>query len=148
MTEAEDLAPRLTEVFDVVGPLYRLALRRVERDAPIEGLSVGMRAVLHLLRQHGPMTVPDMGRAQALSRQFVQRMVNDAAAEHLVETVPNPAHKRSSLIRLTERGTTVIDAVIAREHAALRRAGADLTDAEVTACLRVLNRMLHNLDDE
>ncbi|SDM37478.1 DNA-binding transcriptional regulator, MarR family [Allokutzneria albata] len=110
-------------------------------------LSVGMRAVLHLLRQYGPMTVPDMGRAQALSRQFVQRMVNDAAARQLVEVTPNPAHKRSSLIRLTERGTTVIDAVLAREHAALLRAGEDLTDEEVTACLRVLSRLLDNLDD-
>ncbi|WP_211256753.1 MarR family winged helix-turn-helix transcriptional regulator [Allokutzneria albata] len=106
-----------------------------------------MRAVLHLLRQYGPMTVPDMGRAQALSRQFVQRMVNDAAARQLVEVTPNPAHKRSSLIRLTERGTTVIDAVLAREHAALLRAGEDLTDEEVTACLRVLSRLLDNLDD-
>jgi DNA-binding MarR family transcriptional regulator len=142
-----DLAHRLTEVFDLVGPLYRLALRRVELDAPIEGLSVGMRAVLHLLRHNGPMTVPDMGRAQALSRQFVQRMVNDAAARQLVEAVPNPAHKRSSLIRLTESGTAAIDAVLAREHAALRRAGHDLTEADVTACLRVLNRLLDNLDD-
>ena len=37
------------------------------------------------------MTVPQMGRAQALSRQFVQRMVNEAAAQGLVESVPNPA---------------------------------------------------------
>ena len=142
-----DVTHRLTEVFDLVGPLYRLALRRVELDAPIEGLSVGMRAVLHLLRQHGPMTVPHMGRAQALSRQFVQRMVNDAAARQLVDAVPNPAHKRSSLIRLTESGTAAIDAVLDREHAALCRAGAELTDAEVTACLRVLGRLLDNLDD-
>lgn len=50
----------------------------MEQDAPVRGLSVGMRAVLNLLREHGPMTVPQMGCAQALSRQFGQRTVNDA----------------------------------------------------------------------
>ncbi|MFI7230333.1 MarR family winged helix-turn-helix transcriptional regulator [Nonomuraea angiospora] len=138
---------RLTEVFDLVGPLYRRAQRKVEQDAPIEGLSVGVRAVLNLLREHGPMTVPQMGRDQALSRQFVQRMINDAAGRGLVEFAANPAHKRSSLIRLTERGRAVITAVIDRERAELRRIGGDLTDAEVTACLRVLSRLLGHLDD-
>ena len=46
-----------------------------------------------------------------------------------------------------ERDRRTADAVLAREHAALRRAGHDLTDADVTACLRVLNRLLDNLDD-
>ncbi|MEU0831685.1 MarR family winged helix-turn-helix transcriptional regulator [Streptomyces sp. NPDC056231] len=139
---SEELTDRLTEVFDLVGPLYRRTQRKVEEDMSAEGLSVGVRAVLNLLREHGPMTVPQMGRAQALSRQFVQRMVNDAAARGLVESAPNPAHKRSSLIRLTEQGKTAITAVIDRERAVLRQAGGDLTDTEIDACLRVLSRLL------
>ncbi|MEV4175306.1 MarR family transcriptional regulator [Nonomuraea sp. NPDC049709] len=142
-----ELTDRLTEVFDLVGPLYRRAQRKVEQDAPIEGLSVGVRAVLNLLREHGPMTVPQMGRAQALSRQFVQRMSNDAAERGLVEFVANPAHKRSSLIRLTGDGRTAINAVMDRERAVLRQVGGDLTEAEVAACLRVLSRLLRLLDD-
>ncbi|MET9497832.1 MarR family transcriptional regulator [Streptomyces sp. NPDC006552] len=143
----DQLADRLTEVFDLVGPLYRRVYRKVEQDESIEGLSVGVRAVLDLLRQHGPMTVPQLGRAQTLSRQFVQRMVNDAAAQHLVEAVANPAHQRSSLIRLTADGVAAITAVHAREHAALRQVGGDLTDADVDACVHVLTRMLALFDD-
>ncbi|MER7369775.1 MarR family winged helix-turn-helix transcriptional regulator [Nonomuraea wenchangensis] len=138
---------RLTEVFDLVGPLYRRAQRKVEQDAPIEGLSVGVRAVLHLLREHGPMTVPQMGREQALSRQFVQRTANDAAARGLVVFAPNPAHRKSSLVRLTEEGQAAIDAVLARERAVLGRIGGDLSDADIAACLRVLSRLLRLLDD-
>jgi DNA-binding MarR family transcriptional regulator len=144
---SDELTDRLTEVFDLVGPLYRRAHRKVEQDAPIEGLSVGVRAVLNLLHEHGPMTVPQMGRAQALSRQFVQRMINDAAARGLVESVPNPAHKRSSLIRLTDEGRAAITAVIDRERAVLRQVGGDLTDTEVAACIRVLSHLLRFLDD-
>ncbi|MFF4960655.1 MarR family winged helix-turn-helix transcriptional regulator [Streptomyces sp. NPDC001222] len=137
----DELAERLTEVFDLVGPLYRRVHRRVEDAAPTEGLSVGVRAVLDLLRTRGPMTVPHMGRAQALSRQFVQRMVNDAARHGLVESVANPAHRRSPLIRLTDPGRDVIGAVRAREHALLRRADGDLTMPDIDACLRVLGAM-------
>lgn len=142
----EELAHRLTEVFALVGPLYRRVQRKVEQAAPIEGLSVGVRAVLDLLREHGPMTVPQMGRAQALSRQFVQRMVNDAVAGQLVEIIPNPAHQRSSLVRLTESGRAAITAALTREQSLLRQVEGDLTDNEVTACLRVLGRMLDLFD--
>lgn len=138
---------RLSEVFDLVGPLYRRAQRKVEQDAPIEGLSVGVRAVLVMLREQGPMTVPQMGRAQALSRQFVQRMTNDAAGRGLVGFAPNPAHKRSSLIRLTPAGRAAVDAVVERERAMLRQVGGDLTEAEIEACLSVLARLLRLLDD-
>ena len=136
----------LAQVFDLVGPLYRRAQRKVEQDVPAEGLSVGVRAVLTLLRGHGPMTVPQIGRAQALSRQFVQRMVNEAAARGLVESTPNPAHKRSSLIRLTAAGDRLVDTVLRREHATLSQID-DLTDAEIQACRKVLSRLLRLLDD-
>nr|WP_203609995.1 MarR family transcriptional regulator [Streptomyces sp. SID8111] len=143
----DHLADRLTEVFDLVGPLYRRVHRKVELTAPLEGLSVGVRAVLDLLHKQGPLTVPQMGRAQDLSRQFVQRMVNEAAAQGLVETAPNPAHRRSRLIRLTTAGTTTIEAVHAREHALLRTIDGNLTTADVDACLRVLAAMLALFDD-
>ncbi|MBB5084878.1 MarR family winged helix-turn-helix transcriptional regulator [Nonomuraea endophytica] len=145
MSETER-AERLVAVFDLVGPLYRRAWRQVEQDAPVEGLTVGLRAVLSMLRQHGPMTVPHLGRTLALSRQFVQRTINDGAALSLVEPVPNPAHRKSSLIRLTDQGAAAVDALVGRERAVLREVGRDLTDADVEACLRVLAHLLHHLD--
>jgi hypothetical protein len=114
--DADRLPARLAEVFDVVGPLYRLAQRKVEQDAPVHGLSVGVRAVLNLLLEHGPMTVPQMGRAQALSRQFGE-------------------------------GTAAITALIGHERELMRQVGGGLTDADITACLRVLTRMLEFLGD-
>ncbi|MFC4610359.1 MarR family winged helix-turn-helix transcriptional regulator [Streptomyces maoxianensis] len=81
-------------------------------------------------------------QGHAKSRQFVQRMVNDAAARGGVETIPNPTHQRSSLIRLTDNGLAAITAVAAREQALLRQVGGDLTDADVAACARVLSGML------
>ncbi|MCD0452034.1 MarR family transcriptional regulator [Actinocorallia sp. API 0066] len=141
-----ELAPRLAEVFDLVGPLYRRAHRRVEDDVPGEGLSVGLRAVLVMLLEHGPLTVPRMSRQQAISRQFVQRMANEAAARGLVEFTPNPAHRRSALVRLTPAGHSLIAALIAREHTVLGGVGGDLTEGDLAACVKVLSHLLRSLD--
>lgn len=144
----DELAIRLAEVYLLVGPLYRRVLRKVELGEAVEGVGAGVRAVLDMLRLGGPMTVPQMGRTQALSRQFVQRMVNDAAERGFVEAIPNPAHRRSSLIRLTDTGRAAIEAVIAREHGLLGHVGGgDLTQADVDACVKVLSRMLDALSD-
>ncbi|MFF4894784.1 MarR family winged helix-turn-helix transcriptional regulator [Streptomyces sp. NPDC001068] len=142
----DELGERITEVYDLVGPLYRRAFRKIELGEQVEGASVGVRSVLDLLHRFEPMTVPQMGRIMALSRQFVQRTVNEAVAHGWAEAVPNPAHQRSSLIRLTDEGRTVITAILAREHAVNRQVGGGLTDADITACVRVLRELLRTFD--
>ncbi|MEU2755695.1 MarR family winged helix-turn-helix transcriptional regulator [Streptomyces albidoflavus] len=138
----EQLADRLMEVFALVGPLYRRVQRKIDQDNAARGVSVGVRAVLDLLHTHGDLTVPQLGRLQSLSRQFVQRMTNDAAAHAWVTTAPNPAHQRSPLIHLTPAGRATIEAITTREKAMLAELPGDLTDAEIDACLRVLGRLV------
>jgi DNA-binding MarR family transcriptional regulator len=142
----DDLGDRISEVFDLIGALYRRGLRKLEQGEEVEGVSVGVRSVLVLLHRYGPMTVPQMGRVMTLTRQFVQRMVNDAAARGWVEATPNPAHQRSSLIRVTQEGEAVITAILTREHALNRQVGGDLTEGELRACVRVLKQMLKTFD--
>ncbi|WP_128434830.1 MarR family winged helix-turn-helix transcriptional regulator [Streptomyces cyaneus] len=142
----DDLGHRISEVFDLIGALYRRGLRKLEQGEEVEGVSVGVRSVLVLLHRYGPMTVPQMGRVMALTRQFVQRMTNDAMARGWVEATPNPAHQRSSLIRITEEGAAVITAILEREHALNRQVGGDLTDDELRACVHVLKQMLKTFD--
>ena len=137
----DQLAARLGEVYVALGPVYRRVARIVAHDEELSGLSVGVRNVLDQLRRGGDRTVPQLARAQELSRQFTQRMVDDALAHGQVELVENPAHRRSHLVRLTPEGGRAIDAVTAREQALLRRVGGDLTGSELTATLRVLHHM-------
>lgn len=143
----EQLAPRLAEVYVALGPVYRKVARIVERSEPVMGMSVGVRAVLEQLAREGERTVPQMARAQDLSRQFVQRMVNDAKASDFVELVPNPAHRRSSLVRLTGPGREAISAVTSREQELMGRVGGDLTGEEIDTTLRVLNHMFAGLEE-
>ncbi|MFC7458229.1 MarR family winged helix-turn-helix transcriptional regulator [Brachybacterium sp. GCM10030267] len=139
--DRDTLASRLAEVYVALGPVYRRASRIVERHEPINGMSVGVRNVLDQLHREGELTVPQMARAQDLSRQFVQRMVHDARAAGYVELAENPAHRRSALVRLTPAGRAAIDSVSRREHELMGRVGGDLTAAELDATLRVLHHM-------
>ena len=141
-----ELGPRLALVYQVVGPLYRRVQRRVEHDEPVMGMSVGVRAVLDELRREAPATVPELARRLDLSRQFIQRMVNDARAARWVETTANPAHRRSSLLVLTPAGEQVIDRVVTREHELLSHVGGELTAHDIDTTLRVLREMLAGLD--
>ncbi|WP_166843857.1 MarR family winged helix-turn-helix transcriptional regulator [Isoptericola sp. BMS4] len=143
----ERLGPRLAEILLLVGPLYRKSQRLVEDAEGADGVSVGVRAVLDMLRVHGDLTVPQMARAQSLSRQFVQRTVNDALAGGWAAVRANPRHKRSSLITLTDEGRTVITAIAAREQGRLGTVAGDLTDHDVDACARVLTAILDELRD-
>lgn len=141
------LAEELAEIYLVVGPLYRRVARIVEADQAAMGMSVGVRAILNQLRREGDLTVPQMAHSQELSRQFVQRMANDAEEAGFVQFIDNPAHRRSRLIRLTASGQRAIGAVAEREHLLMGQVGGDLTEAEVRAARRVLAQMLTALED-
>lgn len=139
--EPERLGARLAEVYRQLGPLYRQVQRRVEEDEPIMGMTVGVRAVLDELCCVQPATVPTLAAGLGLSRQFVQRMVNEAIETGWVERSANPAHRRSVLMTLTAGGQGAIDAVLAREHELMGRTPGSLTEEDIDTTLRVLAAM-------
>ena len=114
----------------------------MERAAEIEGLPIGVRTVLEVTQTLGPRPVPRIAESLALSRQFVQRSVDVALAQELVELQPNPAHQRSPLVALTAEGDERIARLQAREQSVLRAIGGGLTERDVEACLKVLHRLL------
>src|SRR5215203_716967 len=52
----------------------------------------------------GPLTVPQIAQMRPTSRQRVQRLADELAAEGLVEFIDNPKHRRSKLVQLTPKG--------------------------------------------
>ncbi|QEW04692.1 MarR family winged helix-turn-helix transcriptional regulator [Microbacterium lushaniae] len=143
----DDLAKGLAQIFVAIGPVYRKAARVVESSEAASGMSVGVRAVLDHLYREGERTVPQIAESLELSRQYIQRMVNDASGDDFVELVANPAHRRSSLVRLTGDGRTAIERVVAREHEVMARIGGTLTATDIEATLRVLRHMHTALDE-
>ncbi len=52
----------------------------------------------------GPLTVPQIAQMRPTSRQRMQRLADELAADGLVEFIDNPKHRRSKLVRLTRKG--------------------------------------------
>jgi len=48
--------------------------------------------------------VPQIAQMRPTSRQRIQRLADELAAEGLVELIDNPKHKRSKLVQLTPEG--------------------------------------------
>src|SRR5438552_1365479 len=52
----------------------------------------------------GPLTVPQIAQMRPTSRQRMQRLADELAAEGLVTFVDNPKDRRSKLVQLTAKG--------------------------------------------
>jgi DNA-binding MarR family transcriptional regulator len=129
------LVPRrevvLYEGIRLVRPLHRHVYRLVEQSLAAEGVTVAMRAVLERLHERGAAPVPAVARDLALPRQVVQRLADALAERGLVARAPNPAHRRSTLQRLTPTGAALIARVLAREAEQLRTLAAPLSAADI-----------------
>jgi DNA-binding MarR family transcriptional regulator len=130
---------QLARVFDLVGPLYRQAVRTVDHTA---GIPVGVRALLDLLRVRGSSTVPRIADILGLSRQFVQRCVNEAEEAGWVTLATNPVHRRSSLVVISDAGRELVAEIRAGEAESLTPLATGLSEEDVAACLRVLTHLL------
>lgn len=136
-----DRGAALYEILRHVRPLVLNSARAVEAALRPAGLSVGMRAVLEILAEHGAAPVPAISDRLDLARQGVQRHVNDLLALGYVETRENPAHRRSVLIALTPAGTEAIDRVRADELRQLAELAPDCTREEIATAAKVLRSL-------
>lgn len=128
-------------------PLMQAAEACVEAGLDGTELTVRMRAVLEILQRHGDQTVPDIAARLEIKRQYVQLMVNETLAGGFVEQRANPRHKRSQLLALTDRGSDLIDDIIARELALMQTIGADLNDEDIATALNVVLAVTAKLKD-
>ena len=126
------------QVLAQVRPLYQASGRAVDRTLRATDLTVPLRAVLELLVDRGSMTVPQLAREFAITRQSVQALVDTGAARGLLDFRDNPQHRRSRFVAATEHGRRTFTEVHRQELAALDRVTADLDAEDLARCARVL----------
>lgn len=95
-----------------------------------------------------PQPVAWLARDLGAYRQNVQRIVNDLARDGLVETRPNPHHRRAHLIVLTDRGHDTYAAAIAVYAAHLGRLTARLPEGQIAAAQAFLTALRSGLEAE
>ena len=119
-------------------PLMQAAEACVEAGLAGTNLTVRMRAVLEILHRHGAQTVPDIAARLDIKRQYVQVMCNETLASGFVAQHPNPRHKRSSILALTEQGRELIAMILEKELALMDEVGAGLRSEDISTALAVI----------
>lgn len=80
------------------------------------GLTAARWQVLSTVaRSDRPESVANIGRLMGLTRQAVQRLVNEMVASDLLRCEPNPHHKRAVLVILTPTGRTMFEEITTRQ---------------------------------
>lgn len=135
-------ARELYAVLRRVRPLHLLSARAVTAALDQDQVTMGVRALLETLLDTGPAPVPALARTLTMPRQVIQRLVDQALALDLVATAPNPAHRRSPLVALTDAGRATFGRVHAAELRTLATIAAELDPGDVAAAVRVLDALV------
>jgi len=131
-------AKRLYRVVREVRGAFHALKEASDRLHAERRITAAERAVLERLAEGGPMTVPQMARARSCSRQHIQARVDALAGRGLVRGQPNPAHRRSPLIALSEEGTTLFAEMRAAEEILLERLACDFREEDLALTARTL----------
>lgn len=109
------------------------------------GLTAASRAVLEHLADHGANTVPRIAQAKNVTRQHIQQLVDALVAAGFAEFMENPDHKRSQLVRATDRGYTVFGTARQREMKILAAIAATFDPEELDCTLTTLTALSDGL---
>jgi DNA-binding MarR family transcriptional regulator len=138
----------LDRLFDEVRLLEHRLVQVAEKLHSGAGVTIPGRAVLEYLLRCGPTSVPDIARARYVSRQHIQTIVDTLADAGLVQSRPNPAHRRSPLFTLTDSGASAITAIHERERQLLKARLTGIDRDEVAAAVALLTAVRGALDDQ
>lgn len=138
----------LYAVFREVRTCFNLLKSLAEDLHGDTGVTPAMRAVMETLASSGPQTVPEIARLKGVSRQHIQVIVNALVDAALVETLPNPAHRKSQLVALTEDGARTFEGLARREEAPLAALASELDPELLSLSRATLTRINARLQNE
>jgi DNA-binding MarR family transcriptional regulator len=89
----------------------------------------------------GPLTVPQIAEMRPTSRQRMQRLADELAADGLVRFIDNPRHRRSKLVQLTPKGNGRYRELNARLLMNASTMGAALSEADVHKTTEIVRQL-------
>ena len=95
-----------------------------------------------------PLPVAHVARNMGLTRQAVQRLVNEMEHDRLVRFGPNPHHQRAKLVLLTSRGQAAYDAAMKRQGPWASNLAEGLSTKQIETVTATLRTIRQRLDDQ
>ncbi|MEU5718301.1 MarR family winged helix-turn-helix transcriptional regulator [Streptomyces sp. NPDC020403] len=131
-SQYEELARQLS----AVGAVKRGLARILPSECPS-----GSAAVLTLLAKYGEMRITRLAELLAVDMSVTSRHVAHVVDNGWIERFPDPADKRSRILRLTPAGTALLDELTRRTTEMFAHNLIDWSDEEVGQLNTLLSRL-------
>jgi len=135
----------MLDIFRANGALLAAGDRLVE---PLGLTSARWQVLGSIALSDHALPVAHLARVMGLSRQAVQRVVNDLEAEGFVRFEPNPHHKRAHLVVLTGKGTDAYSAASEQEAPWANALAEGLSTEDLETVHRVLATLNRRLETD
>ncbi|MFE1250670.1 MarR family winged helix-turn-helix transcriptional regulator [Streptomyces sp. NPDC058735] len=131
----------LVRQFSAFGAVKRELGRIMPAECP-----GGSAAVLTLLDRHGDMRMSKLAELLAVDMSVTSRHVAHVVDRGWIERSPDPADKRSRILRLTPAGRAQLDELSRRTTEVLAERLGDWTDEEVGRLTHLMARLRESFD--
>lgn len=142
---ATDSDPRYETTW-LVRRLFRAMAKLADQYLADAGLTAADRAVMEFLFPGHSRSVPEIAGLYDVSRQHVQVTVNRLLERGLLATAPNPRHRRSPLIVLTDEGRLCFEEIRRNEAKLVGELFAGIPEKDLYATRNTLRTLLRKLD--
>ncbi|MFT4929735.1 MAG: DNA-binding MarR family transcriptional regulator [Phenylobacterium sp.] len=141
--EGEALTSLLLETFRLNGTLLAAGNHLTK---PFELTSARWQIMGPIFESEESMTVAQIARRMGLSRQGVQRIVNDLKALNMVVPLPNRDHKRAPLISLSEAGRDVMIKIKDVQAVWVNNLAKDFSEDQIKQALNLIETVRERAD--
>jgi len=133
------------QVVWLVRRLFRALAQKAGENLGQYELTVADRAVMEFLYPHEQLSVPEIASRYRVSRQHVQVTVNSLRDTGLLESRPNPRHKRSSLMKLSDKGGELFARILEKDNETVEKLFTEIPEEDRKATRRTLETLLREL---
>jgi DNA-binding MarR family transcriptional regulator len=116
--------------------------RAVDDRLAVQGLGRAHQRALYFIARQPGLTVSDLLKLLAITKQSLGRVINDLASRDLVETMPGRTDRRQKLLRLTSAGVALEAQLYDDLREKLANAYAEAGQSAVSGFWKVLEGLI------
>ena len=139
----ESLTDLVLETFRLNGQVLA-AGNRLTKPHELTSARWQVMGAIHLAGR--ALTVAQIARRMGLTRQAVQRIVNDLQQIEMVELTANPDHKRAPLVALGDKGEQAYVAVDEAQITWINELANGLSERQVAGTVKLLKLLSSRLE--
>lgn len=125
---------------------YTRLTRSIDQGLTEHGLGRAHHRALYFIARQPGLTISDLLRILAITKQSLSRVLNDLIEHGLIEMQPGTQDRRQKLLRLTEKGVAFEAGLFESLRAGLSSAYAAAGQESVTGFWRVLEGLIPEED--